>query len=224
MGSIATTIFLGRAHHARRRRKAIAAESMEEPDSSYPPLASPKLDQEEPPKQKFSLKNLFRRGSIREPANENAMPSHTNPTDLSGRRHSIQSEQQYGYLNPDTGAVESDIGFAGNGRGYQPVPAQQAQDRPVSPETVYTEYDPRRHTPPPVVSHQYREEPYSQEDVWRPVDITGGTHNVETGSARFPYGPYENLREGSIRAGHQGDRLGRMPPTAYRYDDGVYDV
>lgn len=220
LGSVATTIFLGRAHHT-QKRKVISAE---EPDSSYPPLDSPKPDQEEPAKQKFSLKNFFRRRSAREPDTENALPPHTHPTDLSGRRPSLQPDQQYGYVNPGTDAVESDIGLSGNRRGYQPVPAAQAQERPGSPETVYTEYDPRRSTPPPFVSHQYREEPYSQADMWRPVDITGGPPSADAASARFPQGPYENLRGSSMRAGHQGHGQGRLPQTAYRYGDGVYDA
>lgn len=229
LGSVATTIFLGRAHHT-QKRKAISAESLEEPDASDPGRDSPKPDQEEPAKQKFSLKNLFRRRSVREPDTENALPPHAHPTDLSGRRPSLQPDQQYSYVNPDTGAVESDIGLSGNRRGYQPVPAAQAQERPTSPETVYTEYDPRRRTPPPVVSHQYREEPYSQEpysqaDMWRPVDITGGgPPSPDTSSARFPHGPYENLRGSSRRAGPQGYGQGRLPQTAYSYEDGVYDA
>ena len=227
LGSIATTIFLGRGHWA-EKRKANSSDSLDEP-SSYPPLDSPKPDQEKPAKQKFSLKNLFRRRSVREQDTENALPGHAHPIDLSSRRTSLQPGQQYGYVNPGTGAVESDIGLAGGRRGYQPVSA--VQDRPASPDTVYTEYDPRRSPPPPAFSHQYREEPqsqavvpnpyreepYSQADMWRPVDITGGSQSVDMGQeARFPHGPYENLR-GSVRSGRQHQ-------AGYRYDDGVYDV
>ena len=232
LSSVATTIFLGRAHFG-QKRKAISAEELEE-SSSYPPLDSPKLGYEEPAKKKFSFKNFFRRGSDRVPANdtENTLPSHVQPSDLSLRRPSHEQDRQYGYVDSQTGAVESDLGLVGGGRGYQRVPA--TQDRPVSPETVYTEYEPRRHTPPPAISHQLREDPYSHQlreeqnpraDMWRPVDITGGAQSVDMGDGqmRFPQGPYENLR-GSMRSGNQGHRQGRLPPAGYRYGDGVYDA
>lgn len=231
LSSVATTIFLGRAHHA-QKRKAISSDSLEE-SSSYPPLDSPKLGQEEPAKKKFSLKNLFRRGTLRAPApdNENTLPSHVQPSDLSLRRPSHEQDRQYGYVDSHAGADESDLGLVGGGRGYQRVPA--TLDRPASPETVYTEYEPQRHTPPPVVSHRLREDPYShqlheeqhpQADLWRPVNITGPAQSVDMGDqARFPQGPYENLR-GSMRTGYQGPRQGRLPPGGYRYGDGVYEA
>lgn len=246
LSSVGTTIFLGRAHHA-QKRKAMSADSLEE-SSAYPPLDSPKLGYEEPAKKKFSFMNFFRRGTVRSSANgnENTLPSHVQPSDLSLRPPSHEQGRQYGYVDSQSGAVESDLGLAGGGRGYQRVPA--TQDRPGSPETVYTEYEPRRHTPPPAISHQLREDPFShqlreepysnqlhedpyshqlreEQDAWRPVNITGGPQSVDVGDgqARFPQGPYENLR-GSMRSGYQGPRQGRLPPAGYRYGDGVYEA
>ena len=248
LSSVAVTLLLGRAHHA-QKRKVISAGSLND-SSSYPPLDSPKLGQEEPEKGKFSLKKLFRGRSARAPDTENALPPHVQPSDLSLRRPSHEQDRQYGYVDSHPGGTESDMGLVGGGRGYAPVP--EHQDRPMSPETIYTEYEPRRQTPPPAVSHQLREDryshqirqdshsnqmhesPYSQQqqredqhpqtDTWRPVDITGPAQSADAGDGqlRFPQGPYENLR-GSVRTGQPGARQGRQP-AGYRYGDGVYDA
>lgn len=242
IGSIVTTLFLGRDHYA-EKRKIISADSLDE-QTSYPPLDSPKPGHDDAPK-KFSFKNLFGRRA-REQDPDSTLPTHVQPSDMSLRRQSLRPDQQYSYVNEHPAAAESDIALAGGRRGYQPVP----EDGRASPETVYTEYDPhRRQTPPPpVVSHQLREnpyspttahpqqdnaysqavthqrheEPYSQADVWRPVDITGGSQLNDAASARFPMAPYQNLNSNSMRNGYQG--VGRGRAQGYQYGDGVYDA
>lgn len=244
LGSIATTIFLGRAHHTEKRQTLTANPE----DTSYPPLDSPKPDQDQddpPTNKKFSFKNLFRRRPAPAPADsENALEPHTRPSDLSPlHRQSMErdDDNDFVYVDPSTGHAQSDIGLAG-GAGHGAGGYQRVQERPASPETIYTEYDPRRPASPPPMPQQFHPQPQPQPqtsprpqltagDMWRPVDITGGAPppvaGHEMSEARFPFGPYENLRAASVRGGyqggHQGGHQGGQGP-GYRYDDGVYDA
>lgn len=248
LGSIATTIFLGRAHHTEKRQTLTANPD----DTSYPPLDSPKPDQDQdqddpPANKKFSFKNLFRRRPAPAVADsENALEPHTRPSDLSplqGQSMGRDDDNDFVHVDPSTGNAQSDIGLAGGtgAGGYQRV-----QERPSSPETIYTEYDPRRPAspPPPPMPQQFHPQPQPQTsprpqltagDMWRPVDITGGAAarpaaGDEMSEARFPFGPYENLRAASVRGGYHGG--GRQQGggqqggqgAGYRYDDGVYDA
>ena len=243
IGSIATTIFLGRAHHTEKRQTLTANPD----DTSYPPLDSPKPEQDETPTtKKFSFKNLFRRrraATTTDP--ENALAPHPQPSDISPlHRPSVEhngDENDYVYIDHSTGNAQSDIGLVGGGTGTGGY--QRVQERPASPDTIYTEYDPRRPASPPPMPQQFHPQPQQQispqlqpqpqlsaGDMWRPVDITGGTYPVagdEMSEARFPYGPYENLRAASMRGGYQGRQPsgpGQGQGQGYRYDDGVYDA
>lgn len=146
LGSIATTIFLGRAHHTEKRQTLTANPD----DTSYPPLDSPKPDQDEPPAtKKFSFKNLFRRRRAAPEDSENALAAHPQPSDISPlQRPSMERDDDgdFVYVDPATGNAQSDVGLVGGSGagGYQRV-----QDRPASPETIYTEYDPRQYASQP---------------------------------------------------------------------------
>ncbi|SPN98935.1 uncharacterized protein DNG_01974 [Cephalotrichum gorgonifer] len=246
LGSIAVTIFLGRDHHA-QKRKIISSEDPLDDPSSYPPLDSPKPDYtEEPAKRgKFSLKNLFgRRGTARRPQDpDNVLPQHTQPSDVSFRRSSFQAGDDYAHVNhhlpgaPGGVGRSSDIsmtGASGGRSGYQRVSGPyEEEERPISPETIYAEYEPTRpyatpsSPPPPPQAASYSQQP--QSDMWRPVDITGGARTADLGEmyeVRFPHGPYENLRPASTRngAGGRQPQAARADPAGYRYADGVYNV